>query len=80
MLSFFLLGPMWIQNAGGDVRLVGRKTQALLAYLASRLDTNVPRETLVGLFWGDRGEDQARASLRQPLSSIRKAMLWLWHS
>ena len=74
MLSLFLLGPMRIQNSGGDVRLAGSKTRALLAYLASRLDTNVPRETLVGLFWGDRGEDQASAinsnslALRTPTS------------
>jgi DNA-binding SARP family transcriptional activator len=74
MLELHLLGPMQVRVAGDEAELSARKARALLAYLALRPDVAVPRETLIGLLWGDRGEDQARASLRQTLSAIRKAL------
>jgi TolB-like protein len=56
------------------LQLKGRKTQALLAYLALSPAQPRSREELVGLLWGDRGEEQARSSLRQSLSELRKAL------
>ncbi len=56
-----------------DVTPRGRKARALLAYLSSWRDEHVPRERLTELLWGDRGEAQARASLRQALLEIRHA-------
>lgn len=47
-----------------------RKARALLAYLSSRVDTPVARDRLAFLLWSDRGEVQARASLRQCLHSL----------
>lgn len=46
---------------------------ALLAFLALQTDRASPRERLCGLLWPDSGDDQARASLRQAISQIRKA-------
>ncbi len=74
MLRLRLLGPMQIDFGGETVTLAARKARALLAYLALRPGEAVPRETLVGLLWAERGEEQARASLRQALSSLRKAL------
>jgi TolB-like protein len=50
---------------------LSRKARALLAYLALHPDTPVPRERLCGMLWSERGEDQARGSLRQCLRELR---------
>ncbi|WHO38557.1 trifolitoxin synthesis, TfuA [Sphingobium sp. AP49] len=66
----------------GDFRLIddmdgidctprSRKSCAILAYLALEPDRRASRERLVGLLWSDRGEEQARASLRQALTELR---------
>ncbi len=69
-----ILGPFQIYVGGQKVTLKARKARALLAYLAVRIDAEVPRDTLISLLWGDSAQDQARASLRQSLSSIRSAL------
>ncbi len=73
-VRLLLLGPMQVHVGDGQVELSARKARGLLAYLALRHGEAVPRETIVGLFWGGREEKQARASLRQTLSAIRKAL------
>lgn len=50
----------------------GRKARAILAYLSANLGRRVPRHQLIDLLWGDRGEAQARDSLRQSLAEIRR--------
>ena len=57
--------------AGADMRPRGRKARALLAYLAMHPDKRVSREKLTALLWSDRGEEQARASLRQSLFELK---------
>jgi adenylate cyclase len=69
-----LLGPMTITVDGRSVSIAARKARALLGYLALREGINVPRSVLTALLWGDRGEGQARASLRQTLSELRSAL------
>ncbi len=49
----------------------GRKARAALACLMLSGGTPVSRERLCGLLWGDRSEEQARASLRQALYEMR---------
>jgi len=66
-----LLGGFEISAAGQPVALVGRKLQALVACLALSPGTAWSREKLMNFLWGDRGDDQARASLRQALSRLR---------
>ena len=73
-LNLFLLGGFGIASESGDaIALPAKKARALLAYLALHPGRAVPRDKLAALFWGDRADPQARASLRQTLSSIRKA-------
>ena len=50
-----------------------RKDRLLLAYLALNAGGPLARDRLAGLLWGDRGETQARDSLRQSLAAIRQA-------
>lgn len=55
----------------GDVAPRSRKARALLAYLAVHPGEAISRERLAALLWSDRGEEQARASLRQCLYELR---------
>lgn len=50
-----------------------RKDRLLLAYLALTAGRPQARDRLAGLLWGDRGEAQARDSLKQALAGIRQA-------
>jgi TolB-like protein len=50
-----------------------RKDRLLLAYLALNAGRSIARDRLAGLLWGDRGDTQARDSLRQSLAAIRQA-------
>ncbi len=59
---------------GTPVVIASRKARALIGYLALREGTAIARGSLVGLLWGERGESQARASLRQTLSELRAAL------
>ena len=65
------LGDFAVQGLAVDVR--GVKQAALLGFLAANLGRPCPRETLISIFWGDRFNDQARQSLRQALSTLRRA-------
>jgi TolB-like protein/tetratricopeptide (TPR) repeat protein len=46
----------------------------LLAFLACNPGKPWPRERLAGLLWGERFEEQARQSLRQALSALRRTL------
>jgi len=50
---------------------LSRKARAILAYLSLNPDIPVGRERLAALLWSERGEEQARASLRQCLQELR---------
>jgi TolB-like protein len=74
-LRIALLGGLEI--AGGEATggtSLTRKAKALVAYLALRGARGQSREKLADLLWGNSAEEQARANLRQALSSIRKAL------
>ena len=74
-LDINLLGGFEARHGSGEALLLkGRKTQALVAYLALAPGGKRTRDELVALLWGDRGEQQARSSLRQSLSELRKAL------
>ena len=67
-----LLGVFEARGANGaPLALPTRKSQALAAVLALA-DASVPRDRLLGLLWADRGEEQARHSLSQALTSLRQ--------
>jgi TolB-like protein/cytochrome c-type biogenesis protein CcmH/NrfG len=73
-LKLRLLGSFHVEFAGGTIAVPSRKARALLAYLVQHRGSAVARGTLTGLLWGERGEEQARASLRQALSELRSAL------
>ena len=58
----------------GEVVITSRKGQALLAILALHPRRKLSREKLTGLLWSDRGEPQARSSLRHVLTELRRAL------
>lgn len=55
------------------VTLHGRKARAIIAYLGAHCGERISRERLIELLWADRGDAQARGSLRQSLVEIRRA-------
>ncbi|WP_404712025.1 tetratricopeptide repeat protein [Sphingomonas sp. MMS24-J13] len=59
------------------VAIRSRKATALIAYLAVSPGQSITRDRATGLLWGDRGEEQARASLRQALTELRATTLGL---
>lgn len=70
-----LLGRFEARLASGEaLPLKGRKTQALLACLALTPGKRHTRDELATLLWSDRGQSQARSSLRQSLTELRKAL------
>jgi len=74
-LSLTLLGGFQARlELGPALALPTRKAQALLAYLALPPGQAHPRDKLAALLWGGIREESARASLRQALFSIRKAL------
>ncbi|MDJ0778075.1 MAG: BTAD domain-containing putative transcriptional regulator [Gammaproteobacteria bacterium] len=74
-LQLKLLGQFECSLSGDDrIPLSTRKAEVLLAFLALAPGLRHPRERLVNLLWSDRGEEQARNSLRQALSAMKKAL------
>ena len=73
-LRIRLLGPVAVEINGSPVAIPSKRARALLGYLVQRGGTDVARSTITGLLWSERGEEQARASLRQTLSELRAAL------
>lgn len=70
-----LLGGFELRDGAGTLlRLPTRKAEALLAFLALSPGQEYARDTLAALLWGESSEQNARASLRQTLSLIGKAL------
>jgi len=73
MLRLTLFGRFALTDAGGtEIVLASRKARALLAYLALSPGLSRSREEIMALLWSNRGEAQARGSLRQVLTGLRK--------
>ncbi|WP_298171342.1 BTAD domain-containing putative transcriptional regulator [Novosphingobium sp.] len=67
-----LIGPFRLSGPDrAAIPIQGRRTRALLATLVLAPQQSMGRERLAGLFWGDRSDAQARASLRQCLLELR---------
>ena len=79
MLRIELLGGLELIGANGaPITVSARKVAALAAYLAM-VRRPQGRDALAAMFWGDRAEEQARMSLRQALSALRKALVFAHH-
>src|SRR5579875_2495699 len=75
MAHLRLIGRFRLTDAtGAAIESPGRRARALLAFLALDGEHAATRERLSGLLWSDRGEPQARASLRQCLLEWRNVM------
>ena len=61
--------------SGRSLVLPNRKDQALLAYLALHCEQPQSREKLANLLWSKYGYESARHSLRQALTSLRRAQV-----
>jgi DNA-binding SARP family transcriptional activator len=73
-LAIHLLGPLRVLRDGRPLALPAKKAQALLACLALRAGEPQPRAKLAALLWADADEGAARASLRQALLVLRRAL------
>jgi adenylate cyclase len=70
-----LLGPIRVlRRAGEQIELPSRSGYALLLYLALHHAERHSRERLALLLWPDRGQKEARHSLRQSLFACRQAL------
>ena len=70
-LEISTTGGFCLALSGMPVDVVGHKAKAVLGYLAIGEHAAETRERLVGLFWSEVSEVNARASLRQVLHEIR---------
>ncbi|MES9972357.1 MAG: BTAD domain-containing putative transcriptional regulator [Candidatus Thiodiazotropha sp.] len=61
-------------DTGTVIDLRARKAKALLAWLALHQERPQPRERLALLLWEESSDTQARHSLRQALSGLRKIL------
>ncbi|PLU11139.1 hypothetical protein BMJ20_21785 [Sinorhizobium medicae] len=76
LLRLRVFGPMGAWSRMGESILPrGRKAQAILAYLAMCGEAPVARRRLAGLLWSTRFDEQARASLRQSLTELRRGII-----
>ena len=75
MFRLNLFGAFSLADSNGvEIPLKSRKAKALLAYLALSPNKSRSREKIMALLWSNRGEAQARASLRQVLAGLRKEL------
>jgi TolB-like protein len=70
-----LLGGFGVRAPNeGSIALLGQKERALLAFLALSPGTTHARDKLASLLWSDRGDPQARDSLKHALNSLRQCL------
>ncbi|PHP65207.1 hypothetical protein CSC94_20040 [Zhengella mangrovi] len=74
-MAVALFGGMHVTATSQDGSgLLTRKTRLVLAAICVGDEAGVSRATLAGWIWPDRAEAQARTSLRQALTALRKAL------
>jgi len=74
-LRLNVLGRFEAQLPSGEILLLPtRKAEVLLTYLSMTPGKSHSRDRLIDLLWSDRSENQARNSLRQTLSALKKAL------
>ena len=70
------LGRLTLVGAGGeeDASLARRRLKLAVLAVLALARRPIPRDTLLGLFWGEHDEGRARHSLSNALSSLRGAL------
>ena len=75
ILKIQCLGDLQMRSASGAmVSLSAKKSQALMTYLAIKPGQRVSRDKVASLLWSSTAPEQARQSLRQTLSTLRKEL------
>ncbi len=75
ILHLELLGDFRLRSDSGTlVSISAKKSQAMLAYLAVKPAQLVSRDKMASLLWSSTASEQARQSLRQTLSTLRKEL------
>lgn len=75
VLHLELLGDFRLRTESGSlVTISARKSQAMLAYLGVKPAQLVSRDKMAGLLWSSTAPEQARQSLRQTLSTLRREL------
>ena len=75
VLHLELLGDFRMRSESGTlINISAKKSQAMLAYLGVKPAQLVSRDKMAGLLWSSTATEQARQSLRQTLSSLRKEL------
>lgn len=75
VLHLELLGDFRLRTESGSlVTISARKSQAMLAYLAVKPSQLVSRDKMAALLWSSTAPEQARQSLRQTLSTMRREL------
>ncbi|SMX28391.1 Bacterial transcriptional activator domain protein [Pelagimonas phthalicica] len=69
------LQPVWSAFFDGkELTIKGKKTMALVTYLAFEPHSHNHRDVIAALLWPDTSQANARASLRQALSQLRRQL------
>ncbi len=74
VLHLSLIGHMTVRLDDQVLDIRGRKSRALLGYMALSETGIETRERLVGLCWSESEEEKARGSLRQALRELRQIL------
>ena len=75
VLHLELLGDFRLRSENGSlVNISAKKSQAMLAFLAVKPSQLVSRDKMASLLWSSTASEQARQSLRQTLSTLRKEL------
>lgn len=75
VLNLELLGDFRMRSdSGAIINISAKKSQAMLAYLGVKPAQLVSRDKMASLLWSSTATEQARQSLRQTLSSLRKEL------
>lgn len=75
VLHLELLGDFRLRSDSGSlVTISAKKSQAMLAYLAVKPSQLFSRDKMANLLWSSTAPEQARQSLRQTLSTLRKEL------
>ncbi len=74
-----LLGTFRLASSdGAEIKIKSKKNKALAAILALSPRCTATRDRLGDILWGSHGEEQARASVRQSLTSLRAELGPFW--
>lgn len=63
-----------LSETGALIAISAKKSQAMLAYLGAKPAHLVSRDKMASLLWSSTAPEQARQSLRQTLSTLRKEL------